>query len=263
MITSTTQIPKYIRSQIRNNEITTHTSKLAPGYVQANVVILPKTAAFDFLLFCQRNPKPCPVLEVLDEGSYFTKYTADKADLRYDVPKYRLYEYGEIQEETNNLEKYWKNDFVTFLLGCSFTFDSALMSAGIEIRNVAEGKNVPMFVTNIPTSTAGIFSGPTVVSMRPIPRDKIVRAVQITSRFPGVHGSPIQIGESEKIGIKDVFKPDFGDPTDILADEVPVFWACGVTPQSVAMNSKPSIMITHSPGHMFVTDKKDEDYSIL
>ncbi len=263
MIISTTQIPKNIRYQIRNNEITTHTSELAPGYVQANVVILPKNAAFDFLLFCQRNPKPCPVLEVLDVGSYFTNYTADKADLRYDVPKYRLYEYGEIQEETNNLEKHWKKDFVTFLLGCSFTFDSALISAGIEIRNVAEGKNIPMFVTNIPTSPAGIFSGPTVVSMRPIPKDKIVRAVQVTSRFPGVHGSPIQIGDSEKIGIKDVFKPDFGDPTDILADEVPVFWACGVTPQAVAMEAKLPFMITHSPGHMFVTDLKDEDLAII
>ena len=223
MITSTTQIAKNIRYQIRNNEITTHTSELAPGYVQANVVILPKNVSFDFLLFCQRNPKPCPVLEVLDEGSYFTKYTADKADLRYDVPKYRLYEYGEIQEETNDLEKYWNDDFVTFLLGCSFTFDSALISAGIEIRNVTEGKNVPMFITNIPTSPAGIFSGPTVVSMRPIPKDKIVRAVQVTSRFPGVHGAPIQIGDSEKIGIKDVFKPDFGDAIDVLPDEVPVF----------------------------------------
>ena len=148
-------------------------------------------------------------------------------------------------------------------LGCSFTFDSALISAGIEIRNVTEGKNIPMFVTNIPTSPAGIFSGPTVVSMRPIPKDKIVRAVQVTSRFPGVHGSPLQIGDSEKIGIKDVFKPDFGDPTDILADEIPVFWACGVTPQAVAMEAKLPFMITHSPGHMFVTDLKDEDLAII
>ena len=132
-----------------------------------------------------------------------------------------------------------------------------------EIRNVTEGKNVPMFITNIPTSPAGIFSGPTVVSMRPIPKDKIVRAVQVTSRFPGVHGAPIQIGDSEKIGIKDVFKPDFGDATDVLPDEVPVFWACGVTPQAVAMEAKLPFMITHSPGHMFVTDLKDEDLAII
>ena len=263
MIVSTGQTPESIRHQIRKNEITTHTAELAPGYVQANVVILPKNVAFDFLLFCQRNPKPCPVLEVLDEGSSLTKYTADKADLRYDVPKYRIYQYGELQEETSDLEKYWRNDLVTFLLGCSFTFDSALIAAGIEIRNISEGKNVPMFVTNIPTSPAGIFTGPTVVSMRPIPKDKIVKAVQVTSRFPGVHGSPIQIGDSEKIGIRDVFNPDFGDPTDILDDEVPVFWACGVTPQAVAMEAKLPFMITHSPGHMFLTDLKDEELAII
>jgi len=257
------QTPQSIRSLIRKNEITTHTAELAPGYVQANVVILPKNAAFDFLLFCQRNPKPCPVLEVLDEGSSLTKYTADKADLKYDVPKYRIYKEGELEMESSNLEEYWRSDFVTFLLGCSFTFDSALISAGIEIRNITQGKNVPMYVTNIPTSPAGIFSGPTVVSMRPIPRNKIVRAVQVTSRFPSVHGSPIQIGDSEKIGIKDVFKPDFGDPTDILDDEVPVFWACGVTPPAVAMEAKLPLMITHSPGHMFLTDLKDEDLAII
>ena len=263
MIVPNAQTPESIRSQIRKNEITTHTAQLAPGYVQANVVILPKSAAFDFLLFCQRNPKPCPVLEVLDEGSSLTKYTADKADLRYDVPKYRIYQYGELQEETSDLEKYWRNDFVAFLLGCSFTFDSALIAAGIEIRNITQGKNVPMFVTNIPTFPAGIFAGPTVVSMRPIPKDKIVKAVQVTSRFPGVHGAPIQIGESEKIGIRDVFNPDFGDSTDILEDEVPVFWACGVTPQAVAMEANLPFMITHSPGHMFLTDLKDEDLAII
>jgi uncharacterized protein YcsI (UPF0317 family) len=257
------QTPQSIRSLIRKNEITTHTAKLAPGYVQANVVILPKNIAFDFLLFCQRNPKPCPVLEVLDEGSSLTKYTADKADLKYDVPKYRIYKNGELEIESNNLEEYWRSDFVTFLLGCSFTFDSALISAGIEIRNITRGKNVPMYVTNIPTSPAGIFSGPTVVTMRPIPKNKIVRAVQVTSRFPSVHGSPIQIGDSEKIGIKDLFKPDFGDPTDILDDEVPVFWACGVTPQAVAMEAKLPLMITHSPGHMFLTDLKNEDVSVI
>ncbi|SVB85338.1 uncharacterized protein METZ01_LOCUS238192 [marine metagenome] len=257
------QTPQSIRSLIRKNEITTHTAKLAPGYVQANVVILPKNTAFDFLLFCQRNPKPCPVLEVLDEGSSLTKYTADKADLKYDVPKYRIYKDGELEIESNNLEEYWRSDFVTFLLGCSFTFDSALISAGIEIRNITQSKNVPMYVTNIPTSPAGIFSGPTVVSMRPIPKNKIVRAVQVTSRFPSVHGSPIQIGDSEKIGIKDVFKPDFGDPTDILDDEVPVFWVCGVTPQAVAMEAKLPLMITHAPGHMFLTDLKNEDLSVI
>ena len=263
MIASAGQTPESIRYQIRKNEISTHTAELAPGYVQANVVILPKNVAFDFLLFCQRNPKPCPVLEVLDEGSPLTKYTADKADLRYDVPKYRIYQYGELQEETSDLEKYWRNDFVAFLLGCSFTFDSALIAAGIEIRNITQGKNVPMFVTNIPTFPAGIFAGPTVVSMRPIPKDKIVKAVQVTSRFPGVHGAPIQIGESEKIGIRDVFNPDFGDSTDILEDEVPVFWACGVTPQAVAMEANLPFMITHSPGHMFLTDLKDEDLAII
>ena len=236
---------------------------MAPGRVQANLVMLPKDLAFDFLLFCQRNPKPCPLLEVVEAGSAEPDQTAPGADLRTDVAKYRVYRYGELDAEVEDISEYWRDDLVSFLLGCSFTFEAALMRAGVPVRHIDQGKNVSMFITNIPTAAAGAFSGPMVVTMRPIPKAKVVRAVQITTRFPAVHGAPIHIGDPASIGIQDLSSPDMGDPVDVEDGDVPVFWACGVTPQAVAMSSKPPLMIAHSPGHMFITDMADEDLAML
>ncbi|MBI50005.1 MAG: DUF1445 domain-containing protein [Chloroflexi bacterium] len=252
-----------IRGLIRKNNLIRPTAGLAPSHVQANLAILPREYAFDFLLFCQRNPKPCPIIEVLEPGEVEVKTTAPNSDIRTDIPLYRIYEHGVLTDEVTDINKYWKNDLVTFLLGCSFSFETALMNAGIPLSHYDNGTNVSMFKTNIETIPAGRFSGPLVVSMRAIPKDKVVKSVQVTSRFPSVHGSPIHIGSPEELGIHDISKPDFGDPTDFNNNETPVFWACGVTPQAVAMESKPPIMITHSPGHMFITDMKDEDYSVL
>jgi uncharacterized protein YcsI (UPF0317 family) len=236
---------------------------MAPGHVQANLAIVPRDLAFDFLLFCQRNPRPCPLLEVVEAGQVVPTQFAPDADLRTDLPLYRVYEYGEMVSEIEDVSEIWRDDLVSFLLGCSFSFESALMNAGVSLRHVERGSNVSMYVTNIDTQSAGVFSGPMVVSMRPIRRDLIVRAVQVTSRFPAVHGAPIHIGDPEAIGIEDISRPDLGDPTEIEEGEVPVFWACGVTPQVVAMKSKLPLMITHSPGHMFITDKRDEDLAVL
>ncbi len=256
-------IPQETRQQIRQGKLLKPTCGLAPGFTQANLVVLPRECAFDFLIFCQRNPKPCPVLEVLEPGSFEPVLTAPKADIRTDIALYRVYQDGKFTAETEDIKEYWNSELVSFLLGCSFTFETALIRAGISLRHIDEGQNVPMYVTSIQTASAGMFHGPMVVSMRPIPRDKVVKAVQITSRFPGVHGAPVQIGEPEIIGITDLSKPDYGDPVAIRENEIPVFWACGVTPQAVALESKPVQMITHSPGHMFITDILDEDLAVL
>ena len=255
--------PAELRSLMRRGELVRPTSAMAPGRVQANLVILPGDLAFDFLLFCQRNPKPCPLLEVVEAGSAEPRATAPGADLRYDLPMYRVFEHGELVEEPQDISHIWRDDMVAFLLGCSFTFESALIRAGIPLPHVEQGSNVSMFVTSIQTTPAGAFSGPMVVSMRPVSEEKVVKAVQVTSRFPTVHGAPIHIGNPAAIGIDDVSSPDLGDRLEVKEGEVPVFWACGVTPQAVAMSSKPPLMITHSPGHMFITDMHDEDISVL
>jgi len=255
--------PHEIRSDIRTGAWRGVTSGMAPGYVQANLAILPKELAFDFLLFCQRNPKPCPVLEVIEAGETNPIITAPNADIRTDIPAYRIYKNGEFSDEIDSLETVWRDDLVSFLIGCSFSFENALLEAGIPLRHHDLNCNVPMFITNIPTNPAGIFSGPMVVSMRPVNRDKIVRAVQVTSRFPATHGAPIHIGDPRSIGIEDIYQPDFGDAVSIDPEEVPIFWACGVTPQAVALRCKPSLMLTHAPGKMFITDQKDADYSVL
>jgi uncharacterized protein YcsI (UPF0317 family) len=255
--------PSEIRAMIRENQLIRPTAGMAKGYTQANLVILKKDLAFDFLLFCQRNPKPCPVLEVTEPGSPFPELIAPGADIRTDLPKYRIYKHGELVEEVTDISDYWEDDMVAFLIGCSFTFEHALMNNGIQIRHIEESCNVPMYKTNIPCKKAGKFEGPMVVSMRPIPEHQVVRAVQVTSRFPSVHGSPIHIGNPDSIGIADVHKPDFGDAVTIHPGEVPVFWACGVTPQAVAMHVKPEIMITHAPGHMFISNLRDDEFSVL
>ena len=255
--------PKEVRDLIRRGELVRPTSGLALGYAQANLVILPKEVAFDFSLFCQRNPKPCPILEVVEPGKYEPVLTAPGADLRVDVPLYRIYKEGKLVSEEEDITSYWTSELVCFLLGCSFTFEAALMRAGIALRHIAAGKNVAMYETNIEAVSAGIFSGPVVVSMRPIHVTKVVKSIQITSRFPLVHGAPLHIGDPKRIGIRDIARPQYGDYVGIREDEVPVFWACGVTSQAVALKSRPPLMITHSPGHMFITDILDEELAAL
>ena len=257
------EIPAEIRALIRAQEWTGPTSGLALGYAQANLVVLPHDLAFDFLLFCQRNPRPCPLLEVLEPGRYEPPQAAPGADLRTDLPRYRLLRNGQLAGEEEDIRSLWRDDLVSFLIGCSFTFETALVRAGIPLRHLEEGENVSMYRTSMETVPAGVFSGPMVVSMRPIHHTQVVRAVQITSRFPSVHGAPVHIGDPEAIGIGDISRPDYGEPVEISEGEVPVFWACGVTPQAVAMKSRPPLMITHSPGHMFITDWRDEDLAIL
>ena len=251
-----------VREQIRNGQWRRPTAGLAPGFVQTNLVVLPRDLAFDFLLFAQRNPKPCPVLEVTDVGSPEPALSAPGADLRTDIPKYCIYRNGALADEVTDLRSVWRDDLVSFLLGCSFTFEAALLQAGVPVRHIEEQRNVPMFVTGVACKPAGVFRGPLVVTMRPIPAELVARAVQITGRYPGVHGAPVHIGDPAHIGIRDLMRPDFGESVTIRRGEVPVYWACGVTPQAVAMQAKPSLMITHAPGHMFVTDLKNEELAI-
>lgn len=246
--------PAQIRAAARVGSFTRHTAGLAPGYAQANLVILPRDIAYDFLLFCQRNPKPCPLLEVTDTGSPEPRLVAPGADLRTDVPRYRVYRQGVLVDEPTEITHLWREDLVGFLLGCSFTFEAALLEAGIPLRHIAGGTNVPMYRTSIPCVPAGRFEGPLVVSLRAIPAGQVARAVTISARYPSVHGAPVHIGDPRLIGIHDLSRPDWGDLPITEEGDVPVFWACGVTPQAVAMAAKPDLMITHAPGHMFVTD---------
>ncbi|MFC9598162.1 putative hydro-lyase [Peribacillus butanolivorans] len=263
MINLSQATPAELRAMIRNNELIKPTAGMANGYAQANLAILKKEHAFDFLLFCQRNPKSCPLLDVTEVGSPIPKFAAQSGDIRTDIPKYRIYKYGELVEEVTDISDYWEDDMVGFLIGCSFTFEHALLNNDISIRHIEEDCNVPMYKTNISCVEAGIFHGKMVASMRPIPQQDVVRAAQVTSRFPAVHGGPIHIGDPEAIGVSNIQQPDFGDAVTIREGEVPVFWACGVTPQSIAMETKPAIMITHAPGHMFITDIRDEKLGVL
>jgi uncharacterized protein YcsI (UPF0317 family) len=255
--------PREIRRLIRKGKWDKPTAGLAMGYAQANLVILPQKYAFDFLLFCQRNPKPCPLLEVLEPGEFMMKFLSLDADIRTDIPRYHIYQKGKLQKTVKEIRSFWEPDFVSFLLGCSFSFEEALLRANIPVRHIEENKNVPMFISSIPCKSAGVFHGPMVVTMRPIPSDKVTQAVQITSRYASVHGAPIHVGDPSTIGIKDLRKPDFGDPVTIKKREVPVFWACGVTPQAVVMRTKPELCVTHAPGHMFISDLLNEELAIL
>ncbi|MFE0507097.1 putative hydro-lyase [Peribacillus butanolivorans] len=263
MINLSQATPAELRAMIRNNELIKPTAGMANGYAQANLAILKKEHAFDFLLFCQRNPKSCPLLDVTEIGSPIPKFAAQSGDIRTDIPKYRIYKHGELVEEVTDISDYWEDDMVGFLIGCSFTFEHALLNNDISIRHIEEDCNVPMYKTNISCIEAGIFHGKMVASMRPIPQQDVVRAAQVTSRFPAVHGGPIHIGDPGAIGVSNIQQPDFGDAVTIREGEVPVFWACGVTPQSIAMETKPAIMITHAPGHMFITDIRDEKLGVL
>lgn len=249
--------PSEIRRLIRNGEIDYQTSGMANGYAQANLVILPRAQAYDFLLFAQRNPTSCPLLEVSDCGERSLKYIAKDADIAKDIPKYRIWENGILTGEYTDVEKFWRDDFVSFLIGCSFSFEAELLSSDIPVRHIEENRNVPMFNTNIPCVSAGIFHGNMVVSMRPMTESQALAATVVTASMPRVHGKPVHIGCPEKIGISDISKPDYGDSVTIKENEIPVFWPCGVTPQAALIAAKPPFAITHSPGHMFITDIKN------
>ncbi len=236
----------------------TPTSGWCPGATQANIIALPRSDAYDFLLFATRNPKPCPVLDVLDAGA--TAGPIFDGDIRTDIPLYRVYRNGDLCEEVTDVTDHWRDDLVTFLLGCSFTFEHPLVEAGVPVRHLSAGRNVAMYRTNRACRPAGRFAGPLVVSLRPIPADRVADAVRISARYPAVHGAPVHIGDPSALGIDDIYRPDFGDPPIIVDGDVPVFWACGVTPQAMVMASRPDLAICHAPGHMLITDARDADY---
>jgi uncharacterized protein YcsI (UPF0317 family) len=245
------------RQRIRAGDFSGTTAGLAPGNVQANLVILPKALAHDFLRFAQANPKPCPVLAVSEPGSPRLRGLGEDLDVRSDLPRYRVWRSGELVEEPLDLFHVWRDDLVSFALGCSFSFEEALVEDGIELRHITCGSNVPMYRTNIPCAPADPFAGPLVVSMRPLKPKDAIRAIQITSRFPSVHGAPVHVGLPEAIGIEDLAKPDYGDAVPVKSDELPVFWACGVTPQAVVAQVKPEFCVTHAPGCMLITDLRN------
>jgi uncharacterized protein YcsI (UPF0317 family) len=249
-----TASPRDIRQLIREDRFVGNTSGFSLGYLQGNLVILPAEYAVDFFRYCQRNPKPCPLVGVSDTGVPALPDLGSDIDIRTDIPTYNIFRNGELSEQVTNIKDLWRDDFITFVLGCSYTFEHALMNEGVRLRHIDEDKTVPMYCTNIQTTPAGPFSGSTVVSMRSLSVEKAIRAIEITSRFPQAHGAPIHFGDAKEIGIKDLSKPDWGDPTEIRTGEVPVFWACGVTPQAAIQNAKPSICITHAPGNMLITD---------
>ena len=250
-----------VRAAARAGRLTGPTAGLAPGFVQANLVVLPRTLADDFLLFCQRNPAPCPLVEVLGAGDVCPRRSAPGADIRTDLPRYRVWRSGELDREVLDLRAVWSSELVSFLIGCSFTFEGALLRAGIPLPHMGSERTVAMFRTSIETAPAGPFGGPMVVSMRWVPRDRVDEAVRITAQYPAMHGAPVHIGDPEAIGIADTARPDYGDPWPQPPGSVPVFWACGVTPQAVARTSRPPLMLTHAPGHMLVTDLRDEDFA--
>ena len=248
-----------VRLAARSGRLQGHTSGLAREHVQVNLAILPQALAEDFRRFCELNPTPCPLLEVSEPGSPRLPGLGVDLDVRTDVPRYHVWRDGERVAETTDLRDWWRDDLVTFALGCSFSFEHALLEAGIKLRHVEQGLNVAMYRSNIPTRSVGVFHGPTVVSMRPLKAADAIRAVQITARTPLVHGAPIHIGDPALIGITDLARPDYGDAVAVRDDELPVFWACGVTPQAAIAAARPAFCITHAPGHMLVTDRLNRD----
>jgi uncharacterized protein YcsI (UPF0317 family) len=251
------------RLRIRTGAFTGPTAGLAPGHVQANLVILPEALAADFLRFAIANPKPCPILAVSEPGDARFPTLGAKLDICSDLPRYRVWRDGKLVAEPTDVRDVWRDDLVSFAIGCSFSFEEALIEDGIEVRHISRGSNVPMYRTNISCVSAGVFRGPLVVSMRPLKPADAIRAVQITSRFPSVHGAPVHLGFPAAIGISDIGKPDYGDAVPIAADEMPVFWACGVTPQAVLAEARPEFCITHAPGSMLITDLRNTSLAAL
>jgi uncharacterized protein YcsI (UPF0317 family) len=252
--------PAEARAMFRSG-LAVPTAGWSRGFAQANLMIVPRELAFDVLLFAQRNPKPCPILGVLDAGEVTGPLLAG-GDIRTDVPRYTVYLDGQKVAEPTDITEYWRDDLVTFVVGCSFTFESALREGGISIAHIDQNVNVPMYKTNLRCEPAGSISGPLVVSMRPVPASRVADAVRITSRYPAVHGAPVHVGNPAELGIGDLDRPDFGDPVQIPQGHIPVFWACGVTPQAAVMESRPALAIGHAPGHMLITDARDSDYLV-
>lgn len=243
-----------IRAAIRKGLYSRHTAGLAAGKLQCNLAILPQAAALDFLRFCQRNPKPCPVVGVSDTGDPFLPTLGRDIDIRTDVPRYRVFRDGQFTDEVTDISALWRDDMVTVALGCSFTFENALMASGIPVRHIEQDKTVPMYRTNIPLVPAGPFAGNMVATMRPVKTERVADAYRISAAFPHAHGAPIAQGDPSQIGIDDLDAPDWGDPVEVEKGETPVYWACGVTPQNVLMNARLPLCITHAPGHMLIAD---------
>jgi uncharacterized protein YcsI (UPF0317 family) len=251
--------PAAVRRAVREGRLRGQTAGQAPGFVQGNLAILPREFAADFLRFCQLNPKPCPIIGMGEPGNPALPRLGADLDIRTDVPGYCIFRDGELAEEAADLKRHWRDDLVAFVLGCSFSFEAALVEAGLPLRHIAEGRNVAMYRTDIANAPAGPFGGTLVVSMRPFKPVDAIRAIQITSRFPNVHGAPVHFGDPAAIGIRDIAEPDWGDAVDIRAGEVPVFWACGVTPQQAIRAARPPLAITHKPGSMLVTDLRNSE----
>lgn len=253
-----------VRAAIRAGNYAGHTAGLAAGKLQCNLAILPERYALDFLRFCQRNPKPCPVVGVSDSGDPMLPTLGHDIDIRTDVPKYRVFRNGVLTDEVTDISDAWSDDMVTVALGCSFTFENALVRNGVPVRHLETGKNVPMYRSNIDLVPAGRFSGEMVVTMRPIPAPLVDQAREISRRYPQAHGAPIAVGDPADIGIADLSAPDWGEAVEIRDGEVPVYWACGVTPQNVLLDAELPICITHSPGHMLIADvAEDAETTIL
>lgn len=246
--------------QLFRTGLRTPTAGWCAGRTQANLLAVPRASAYDVLLFAQRNPRSCPLLDVTDDGDMSA--AVFDGDLRSDLPGYRIYERGKLTAEPTDVSHHWRDDLVTFLFGCSFTFERALLEAGVPVRHIETGRNVPMYRTSVECRPAGALAGPLVVSMRPVPARQVADAVRVTARYPAVHGAPVQVGDPGELGITDLDNPDFGEPSEIRPDEVPVFWACGVTPQAAVMASRPEFAIAHAPGHMAITDARDQDYLV-
>lgn len=252
-----------LRARMRAGHFDGNTSGAAADLVQGNLVILPQADAGDFLLYCQRNPRPCPLLAVGSPGDPALPTLGAHIDLRSDLPRYRVWRHGVLVDEPADVRTLWRDDLVAFVIGCSFSFEWALAEAGIVLRHQQVGRNVAMYRTSIPTAPAGRFAGPLVVSMRPLRAADAIRAVQITSRFPAVHGAPVHLGDARLIGIDDLAAPHYGDAVEVMADELPVFWACGVTPQAALAQARPDFCITHAPGSMLVTDLRNPQLAAL
>jgi uncharacterized protein YcsI (UPF0317 family) len=254
--------PREARRIIRAGGYTGHTAGIAPAHVQGNLCILPRELALDFAAFCQRNPKPCPVIGMGSPGDPSLPDLGD-IDIRTDIPRYRVFRDGRLVDEPTDIRSYWSDDLVTFVLGCSFSFEGAMLESGIRLQHIERDTTVPMYRTSIECVPAGPFKGPMVVSMRLLSPADAIRAVQITSRFPAVHGAPVHLGLPEAIGIADLMRPDYGDPPDMQPGQLPVFWACGVTPQVAVEAARPSLCITHKPGAMLVTDRLNSSLAAL
>lgn len=255
--------PQALRQAIRAGDHSGNTSGFAPGFVQCNIVILPADWANDFLRFCQLNPRPCPLLAAANSPGDPSLPPLGDIDIRTDVPSYRVFCEGALVEEVTDISGLWREDLVTFALGCSFSFEEALLADGLEVRNVTEGVNVPMYRSSIDCTAAGPFSGKMVVSMRPFKAADAIRAIQICTRFPAVHGAPIHLGDPAQIGINDLAQPDYGDAVSIGEQELPLFWACGVTPQVALEAARPPFAITHSPGCMLVSDLRNSQLAVM